>query len=76
LDFFGPSHKEIAAVSKVLIYEDMTTKIELKADIKRLQEQVKDLRDEMSRTRNLVDEMREYSVNSRSQRPWRASPGQ
>lgn len=54
----------------------MITKIELKAEIERLQEQINELREEMSRTRNLVDETREYSVNRRSQRPWQASPGQ
>jgi uncharacterized coiled-coil DUF342 family protein len=54
----------------------MTTKMELKADIDRLQQQVKELRGELNQARDLVDEIRDHADNSRSQRPWRASPGQ
>jgi predicted nuclease with TOPRIM domain len=67
---------QVVVVAKGLIYKHMATKIELKADIERLQEKIKELHGELSQVRDLVDAIRGHIDYSRSRRPWSASPGQ
>ncbi len=54
----------LLAVLKVAIYGHMEKKAELRAEIERLSDQIKDLRGELSQAHDLVYEMREHVEDS------------